>query len=59
MPLYNLRCKNPECGHEFQKTQRMNDPNPPCPKCSHETEKVIKRMSFVLKGEGWFNKGGY
>ena len=59
MPLYNLRCKNTECGNEFQKTQKMSDPNPPCPKCSSETEKVIKRMSFVLKGEGWFNKGGY
>lgn len=60
MPTYNYKCKNEECKHEFQVVHKMNDPAPPCPKCNGvEVEKLIKGMSFVLKGQGWFNSGGY
>jgi len=59
MPLYNYRCKNEECKHEFQRTQKMSDPNPDCPECKSVVEKVIKATTFILKGKGWFNTGGY
>jgi len=32
MPTYEFRCDT--CGHEFERNQKMSDPNPPCP---HET----------------------
>jgi putative FmdB family regulatory protein len=57
MPTYNLRCK--KCSHEFQKTQKMSDPTPLCPKCAGDSEFLIKKSSFILKGKGWFNTGGY
>jgi len=57
MPTYNLRCK--KCSHEFQKTQKMSDAPPLCPKCGNATEILIKKTSFILKGKGWFNTGGY
>jgi len=60
MPTYNYRCKNEECKHEFQVVHKMSDSSPPCPKCScEEVEKLISKSSFVLKGSGWFNSGGY
>ena len=60
MPTYNYKCKNEECKHEFQVIHKMNDPKPPCPKCdTKDPQRLIKGMSFVLKGEGWFNSGGY
>ena len=30
MPLYCYECS--ECGHKFEETRKMADPNPPCPK---------------------------
>ena len=60
MPTYNYRCKQEECKHDFEATHKMNDTLPPCPKCKTEKpEKLISKSSFVLKGEGWFNSGGY
>lgn len=29
MPKYDFRCE--KCGHLFERTQKMADPNPPCP----------------------------
>lgn len=29
MPIYEYRCK--VCGHQFERLQRLSDPNPPCP----------------------------
>lgn len=60
MPTYNYRCKNEECKHEFQAMHKMSDPPPPCPECKTEDpQKLISKSSFVLKGPGWFNSGGY
>ena len=60
MPTYNYRCKKEECNHEFEVTHKMNDPSPPCPKCgTKDPQKLISKSSFILKGEGWFNSGGY
>lgn len=57
MPIYNFKCKS--CSHTQSKMQKYNDPAPPCEKCGKETEKVMAQSSFVLKGSGWFNTGGY
>jgi putative FmdB family regulatory protein len=59
MPTYNIRCTNEECKHEDQVIQKYDDPLPPCELCSSETERFIKQTTFVLKGQGWFDKGGY
>lgn len=69
MPLYEYRC--PKCSHTFEKIVKISDPNPPCPniqvvaveegwteqRCDHETEKLISRTSFALKGGGWYSDG--
>ena len=59
MPTYNIRCTNKKCKHEDQVVQKYDDPLPLCEKCNSETERFIKRTAFVLKGKGWFDKGGY
>jgi putative FmdB family regulatory protein len=53
MPIYEYRC--PECGHDFDKLQKVSDPPPACPKCSHpEVVKKVSQTSFHLKGTGWY-----
>jgi len=60
MPTYNYKCKNEKCDHEFSVLHKMSDPYPPCPKCGEkEPTRLIKGTTFVLKGSGWFNTGGY
>jgi putative FmdB family regulatory protein len=59
MPIYNFKCKKTECEGEVTKTQKYSDEPPPCPKCQGETERAVAQTSFVLKGPGWFNTGGY
>jgi putative FmdB family regulatory protein len=59
MPMYTFKCKNPECNEEVTKMQKFDDPEPPCAKCEGETERKVSKSSFVLKGPGWFNTGGY
>ena len=59
MPMYNFKCTDPECGEITPKLQKYEDPNPPCKKCEKPTERVLSQSSFVLKGPGWFNTGGY
>lgn len=61
MPLYEFRCKKHQ--HKFEQSMKMNDPNPPCPVeeegevCGGETEKMVSRGSFQLKGSGWYKDG--
>tara|TARA_B100000424_G_scaffold271584_1_gene275030 strand:+ start:2334 stop:2516 length:183 start_codon:yes stop_codon:yes gene_type:complete len=60
MPTYNYKCKNEKCNHKFEKFHKMSDPKPPCPECGTEDpERIIVKTTFVLKGSGWFNTGGY
>lgn len=59
MPSYNIRCTNKECNAESEVIQKYEDPLPPCEECKSETVRFIKRTTFVLKGQGWFDKGGY
>lgn len=57
--IYEYAC--PKCGAEFETEQRITDePVARCPHCQTETRRrLVSRTAFVLKGDGWFNKGGY
>lgn len=63
MAKYDAKCD--KCEHVFEYTAPISeagDPPPPCPQCGHsKTTKqfVINGGGFVLKGSGWFKKGGY
>ena len=53
MPTYQYRCK--ECGHEFEKRQRMNDdPVKECPKCGSSVRRVVGKVGIVFKGSGFY-----
>lgn len=56
MPIYEYRC--PDCGHEFEKLQKISDPTPECPTCgAGEVKKKVSASAFVLKGGGWYADG--
>jgi putative FmdB family regulatory protein len=62
MPWYEYECV--VCGHRFDGTAKVADPNPACPKvlktgepCAGAVRKVISRGSFHLKGKGWASDG--
>lgn len=57
MPTYVFKCK--KCEHKQTSIQKFNDPPPKCEKCESKTERAIAQSTFVLKGKGWFNTGGY
>jgi len=57
---YEYSCK--QCGHHWEEQQRINDkPIEICPICKKKT--AIRLISggtgFILKGNGWYNTGGY
>lgn len=69
MPTYDFRCC--KCGYEFERYQKMNDPNPPCPivppedmtceikdTCGGPTKKMFKSAAPVhFNGGGWAKDG--
>jgi len=60
---YDAKCNNCSTIFEYERSiKEATDPAPPCPQCkSQATEKVfsLNAGGFVLKGGGWFKKGGY
>ncbi len=54
MPIYEYSCR--ACANRFEEIRKMSDESPAkCPKCSsEESEKLISRSAFVLKGSGWY-----
>ena len=53
MPTYQYKCK--ECGHEFEKRQRMSDdPVKECPQCGSSVRRVVGRVGIVFKGSGFY-----
>lgn len=54
MPIYEYACQ--ECGHQFEKIQRMSDdPLKECPNCHKEAlKKLVSAAGFRLKGGGWY-----
>ena len=57
--IYPYKCSS--CNFEWEEEQKLHDEKIfVCPKCKKETaERLIGRTSFVLKGNGWYNSGGY
>ena len=58
---YEYECTNPECKHTWEEDQRISaQAISVCPQCKQQTAKrLISKSSFILVGDGWFNKGGY
>ena len=54
MPTYEYRC--PECGHDFEKFQRMSDePGAECPECGAPAERRLSGGAGLLfKGSGFY-----
>lgn len=54
MPIYAFVCDT--CGHEFDRLQRMSDPDPDtCPNCgAHAVKRMVTAPSFRLAGGGWY-----
>ncbi len=54
MPIYEYQCT--ECGHRCERISSVNDPTlPECTACNRMTmKKLISRVSFRLKGGGWY-----
>lgn len=63
MPKYDAKCEKCEAVFEYDAPiLEAGDPPPPCPACGHD--KTTKQFTlntggFILKGDGWFKKGGY
>ena len=59
MALYEYKCINNECGHEFEEniSIKLDSKTHKCPKCGKMAEKQISRSSFALKGGGWYADG--
>ncbi|MEO6104094.1 MAG: zinc ribbon domain-containing protein [Pseudoxanthomonas sp.] len=54
MPIYAFQCA--ECGHDFDRLQKMSDPDPDtCPSCgAHQVKRQLTAPSFRLSGSGWY-----
>ena len=58
--IYEYECD--ACGAEWEVDQKITDPRlEKCPHCeAPEPRRLISGgTGFVLKGKGWFEKGGY
>ena len=52
MPLYEFQCKS--CQHRFEKIQSVAAPDPNCPKCGSEVERLLHAPAVQFKGSGWY-----
>lgn len=60
MPTYEYECEH--CKYYWTIQQNIHDESIKiCPNCKKETVKRLISSSgvFILKGSGWFKKGGY
>ena len=56
MPIYEYECT--DCGKVIEVIQKVNSRAPGrCEKCSGKLKKKISRVSFQLKGGGWYSDG--
>ena len=56
MPIYEYECT--DCGKVLEVIQKVNARAPGrCEKCSGKLKKKISRVSFQLKGGGWYSDG--
>ena len=55
MPIYAFACQ--DCGHDFERLQRLSDPDPTdCPACSAggRVTRQLTAPQFRLAGGGWY-----
>ena len=55
MPIYAYQCST--CGHDFDRLQKMSDPDPEvCPSCgaTGNVKRQLTAPSFRLAGSGWY-----
>ncbi len=55
MPIYAFACT--QCGHAFDKLQKLSDPDPEvCPSCgaTGTIQRQLTAPSFRLSGSGWY-----
>jgi putative FmdB family regulatory protein len=54
MPIYEFECA--QCGHRFDRLQRLSDPDPSdCPSCAApRVQRRVSAPSFRLAGSGWY-----
>jgi len=55
VPLYEFKC--PKCGSIYEKIQAFEDGAPRCALDDMQTDRIISRSSFVLRGPGWYKDG--
>ena len=57
--IYEYKCASCDVQVEFE--QKITDkPKKKCPTCGKfSLTRVISCTTFILKGPGWFNSGGY
>lgn len=55
MPIYEYQCK--QCGHRFERMQKLNDPTPDeCPSCHAKgtVGQLLSAPAVQFKGSGWY-----
>lgn len=54
MPIYAFECD--ACGHQFDRLQRLSDPDPSdCPQCgATQVRRQLTAPAFRLSGSGWY-----
>lgn len=61
MPTYTYVCTG--CAHEIEAQRAVSDRMRAeiCPKCKSPAERAFRANygGFILKGGGWFKKGGF
>jgi putative FmdB family regulatory protein len=52
VPLYEFECT--KCHHRFERIQSVSAPDPKCPKCDSEVERLLHAPAVQFKGSGWY-----
>ena len=54
MPIYEYQCES--CAHQFENMQKLSEPAlTDCPECGESAlKKLVSRVTFRLKGSGWY-----
>ena len=54
MPIYEYQCES--CAHQFETMQKLSEAVlTDCPECGESAlKKLVSRVSFRLKGSGWY-----
>lgn len=56
MAMYEYKCTNEECLHEFEKIVKVSQRNDEkkCPKCNSKSKRKVSKSSFQFKGSGFY-----